>query len=29
MGCSTPEEVAENVRLSNLDVPDALWDDLA
>jgi D-threo-aldose 1-dehydrogenase len=29
VGCRTQEEVAENVRLSNLDVPDALWDELA
>src|SRR5262249_8494417 len=29
VGCTTPEEVAEDVRLSRLDVPDALWDELA
>jgi D-threo-aldose 1-dehydrogenase len=29
VGCRTPEEVAEDVRLSNLDAPDALWEDLA
>jgi D-threo-aldose 1-dehydrogenase len=29
VGCSTTEEVAEDVRLSNLDVPEALWEDLA
>jgi D-threo-aldose 1-dehydrogenase len=29
VGCSTPEEVAEDVRLSSLEVPEALWEDLA
>lgn len=29
IGCRTPEEVAEDVRLANLDVPDALWEELA
>jgi D-threo-aldose 1-dehydrogenase len=29
VGCSTPGEVAEDVRLSSLDLPDALWDELA
>jgi D-threo-aldose 1-dehydrogenase len=29
IGCRTPEEVAEDVRLANLDVPDALWQELA
>jgi D-threo-aldose 1-dehydrogenase len=29
MGCRTPEEVAEDVRLSNLEVPDGLWRELA
>ena len=29
VGCRTPEEVAEDVRLSNLEVPDALWEELA
>jgi D-threo-aldose 1-dehydrogenase len=29
VGCRTPEEVAEDVRLANLDVPDALWKELA
>jgi D-threo-aldose 1-dehydrogenase len=28
-GCRTPDEVAEDVRLSSLAVPDALWDELA
>jgi D-threo-aldose 1-dehydrogenase len=28
IGCRTPEEVAEDVRLANLDVPDALWEEL-
>jgi D-threo-aldose 1-dehydrogenase len=28
-GCRTPEEVAEDVRLADIDVPDALWDELA
>jgi D-threo-aldose 1-dehydrogenase len=28
MGCSTPEEVADDVRLANLEVPDALWEEL-
>jgi D-threo-aldose 1-dehydrogenase len=28
MGCSTPDEVAEDVRLANLDVPEALWTEL-
>jgi D-threo-aldose 1-dehydrogenase len=29
VGCSTPREVAEDVQLANLDVPDALWVELA
>jgi D-threo-aldose 1-dehydrogenase len=29
VGCRTPEEVAEDVRLSNLEVPDGLWGELA
>ena len=29
VGCRTPEEVAEDVRLSALALPDALWDELA
>jgi D-threo-aldose 1-dehydrogenase len=29
VGCSTPEEVAEDVRLSSLKLPDALWAELA
>jgi hypothetical protein len=29
IGCRAPEEVAEDVRLANLDVPDALWEELA
>ncbi len=29
VGCRTPEEVAEDVRLSELELPDALWDELA
>jgi D-threo-aldose 1-dehydrogenase len=29
VGCRTPDEVAEDVRLSSLDVPDALWEALA
>jgi D-threo-aldose 1-dehydrogenase len=29
VGCRTPEEVAEDVRLANIDVPDALWEELA
>jgi D-threo-aldose 1-dehydrogenase len=29
VGCSSPEEVAEDVRLSRLDLPGALWDELA
>jgi hypothetical protein len=28
-GCRTEEEVAEDVRLSTLEIPDALWDELA
>ena len=28
VGCGTPDEVAEDVRLSRVDVPDALWDEL-
>src|SRR5262245_19900494 len=28
MGCSTPDEVSEDVRLANVDVPGALWDEL-
>jgi D-threo-aldose 1-dehydrogenase len=29
VGCRTPDEVADDVRLSTLDVPDALWEALA
>jgi D-threo-aldose 1-dehydrogenase len=29
VGCRTPDEVADDVRLSALDVPDALWEALA
>jgi D-threo-aldose 1-dehydrogenase len=29
IGCRTPTEVAEDVRLSALAVPDTLWDELA
>ena len=29
VGCRSAEEVAENVRLSTLEIPDALWDELA
>jgi|SRR5579862_129430 len=29
VGCRTPEELAEDVRLANRDLPDALWDELA
>jgi D-threo-aldose 1-dehydrogenase len=29
VGCRTPEEIAEDVRLSELALPDALWDELA
>jgi D-threo-aldose 1-dehydrogenase len=29
VGCSTPDEVAEDVRLASLDVPDALWEEVA
>jgi D-threo-aldose 1-dehydrogenase len=29
VGCRTPEEVAEDVRLSNLEVPDGLWGEVA
>jgi hypothetical protein len=29
VGCKTPAEVAENVRLSTLEIPDALWAELA
>jgi hypothetical protein len=29
VGCRTAEEVAENMRLSTLEIPDALWDELA
>jgi hypothetical protein len=29
VGCRTPEEVAQNVQLSSLAVPDALWEELA
>jgi D-threo-aldose 1-dehydrogenase len=28
VGCTTPEEVEEDVRLANLEVPDALWEEL-
>jgi D-threo-aldose 1-dehydrogenase len=29
VGCRTPDEVAEDVRLASLELPDALWDELA
>lgn len=29
VGCSTPEEVEEDVRLSTLEVPEALWSEIA
>jgi D-threo-aldose 1-dehydrogenase len=29
VGCRTPDELAEDVRLWELELPDALWDDLA
>jgi D-threo-aldose 1-dehydrogenase len=29
VGCRTPDEVAEDVRLAEVDVPDELWSDLA
>jgi D-threo-aldose 1-dehydrogenase len=29
VGCRTVEEVAEDMRLSTLEIPDALWDELA
>ena len=29
IGCETPDEVAEDVRLANLDLPEALWEELA
>jgi D-threo-aldose 1-dehydrogenase len=29
VGCRTPDEVAEDVRLSTLDLPAALWEELA
>ena len=29
VGCRTAEEVAENMRPSTLEIPDALWDELA
>jgi D-threo-aldose 1-dehydrogenase len=29
VGCSAPAHVDEDVRLATLDVPDALWDELA
>jgi D-threo-aldose 1-dehydrogenase len=29
VGCRTPGEVAENVRLAGIDLPDALWGELA
>ena len=29
VGCRTAEEGAEDVRLSGVAVPDALWDELA
>ena len=28
VGCRTPDEVAEDVRLASLELPDALWDEL-
>jgi D-threo-aldose 1-dehydrogenase len=29
VGCRSPEEVEEDVRLADLEVPDALWEELA
>jgi D-threo-aldose 1-dehydrogenase len=29
VGCSSPDEVAEDVQLSQLDLPEALWSELA
>jgi D-threo-aldose 1-dehydrogenase len=29
VGCSSPREVDEDVMLSNLRIPDALWAELA
>jgi D-threo-aldose 1-dehydrogenase len=29
VGCSTPEEVEEDVHLSTLEVPEALWNEIA
>ena len=29
VGCRTAEEVAEDVRLWTLEIPEALWDELA
>jgi hypothetical protein len=29
VGCRTPAEVAEDVRLAGLELPAALWDELA
>jgi D-threo-aldose 1-dehydrogenase len=29
VGCRTPEEVAEDVRLADLDIPEAAWRELA
>ena len=29
VGCRTPGEIAEDVRLARLDVPDELWSELA
>lgn len=29
VGCSTPDEVDEDVRLFRLEIPQALWDELA
>jgi D-threo-aldose 1-dehydrogenase len=28
VGCATPDEVAEDVRLASLDLPEALWQEL-
>jgi D-threo-aldose 1-dehydrogenase len=29
VGCRTPDEVDEDVRLFEVEIPDALWDELA
>jgi hypothetical protein len=29
VGCRTPQEVEEDVRLFQLELPQALWDELA